>query len=101
MDQDEGTAGHLIHQASAASTSRAADVLSGSSGPSAEGVAKLIFGADIEMVHFDAVRDSNAKGDRLRGLVAVFVGGTGGIGESTARELFARATRPRAYIVGR
>ena len=59
------------------------------------------YGANIELVHIDTVRESNAKGKDLKGLVAVFVGGTGGIGESTAKELFQRTTRPRAYIVGR
>ena len=34
-------------------------------------------------------------------VVAIFVGGTGGIGESTAMELFKRTVRPRIYIVGR
>jgi len=53
------------------------------------------------MVDISTIRETNAKGKQLEGLVAVFVGGTGGIGESTARELFIRSTRPRAYIVGR
>ncbi|KAI6894326.1 hypothetical protein KC318_g14135 [Hortaea werneckii] len=53
------------------------------------------------MVSVEAIRKANAQGKSLDGLVCVFVGGTGGIGESTARELFVRATRPRAVIVGR
>ena len=61
----------------------------------------LVYGANIEMVGINTIRESNAQGKNLTGLVAVFVGGTGGIGESTAKELFQRTTRPRAYIVGR
>lgn len=53
------------------------------------------------MVRIDTVRESNAKCKSLVGLVAVFVGGTGGIGESTAKELFLRTTSPKAYIIGR
>ena len=61
----------------------------------------LVFGANIEMVSLDTIRDSNEQGKKLKGLVAVFVGGTGGIGESTAKEFFKRTTQPRAYIIGR
>ncbi|KAK3714775.1 hypothetical protein LTR37_007509 [Vermiconidia calcicola] len=53
------------------------------------------------MDRISTIRDSNAQCKCLDGLVAVFVGGTGGIGESTATEFFMRTTRPRAYIVGR
>lgn len=53
------------------------------------------------MVRIETVRESNAKGKQIEGLVTVFVGGTGGIGESTAKELFLRSSRPKAYIVGR
>ncbi|CAK4030972.1 Hypothetical predicted protein [Lecanosticta acicola] len=53
------------------------------------------------MVRIDTIRESNAQGAQLQDLVVVFVGGTGGVGESTAKELFIRTTRPRAYIVGR
>ena len=53
------------------------------------------------MVSIDTIRASNAQGKKLRGLVAVFVGGTGGIGESTAKEFFQRTVEPRAYIIGR
>ncbi|KAE9962621.1 hypothetical protein BLS_000107 [Venturia inaequalis] len=35
------------------------------------------------------------------GLVGVFVGGTSGIGESTAREFVRYAVKPRIYLVGR
>jgi short-subunit dehydrogenase len=35
------------------------------------------------------------------GLVGVFVGGTSGIGESTAREFARYAVSPRIYLVGR
>lgn len=53
------------------------------------------------MVKIDTIRESNNKVKDLTDLVTIFVGGTGGIGASTAKELFLRATRPRAYIVGR
>ena len=52
-------------------------------------------------ISIDDIRESNASARSLVGLVVVFVGGTGGIGESTARELFQRTTRPKAYIIGR
>ena len=61
----------------------------------------LEFGASLEKVKIDAVRKSNEQGKSLHDLVAVFVGGTNGIGESTAKEFFLRTTRPKAYIVGR
>lgn len=54
-----------------------------------------------EMMHINTVRESNAQCKDIEGLVTVFVGGTGGIGESTAKELFLRTKRPKAYIVGR
>jgi len=60
-----------------------------------------IFGSNFEMVSIETVRESNAQGKQLTGLVAVFVGGTGGIGECTAKEFFHRTTRPKAYIIGR
>ena len=61
----------------------------------------LIYDANGEMVQIDTIRTSNEQGKHLVDLCAVFVGGTGGIGESTAKELFLRTTRPKAYIVGR
>ena len=53
------------------------------------------------MVRLETVRESNKQGKSLEDVIAVFVGGTGGIGESTAKEFFDRTTRPIAYIVGR
>lgn len=53
------------------------------------------------MVSSESIRASNAQGDRIKDFVAIFVGGTGGIGESTAKELFKRTVRPRIYILGR
>ncbi|KAK4544232.1 hypothetical protein LTR36_004442 [Oleoguttula mirabilis] len=53
------------------------------------------------MVTIDAVRSANVKGKLLGNQVAVFIGGTGGIGESTAKEFFKRTSTPKAYIVGR
>jgi NAD(P)-dependent dehydrogenase (short-subunit alcohol dehydrogenase family) len=64
-------------------------------------VSNLLYGANIEMVKIDAIREANARAKQIGTFVAVFVGGTGGIGESTAKELFARTTRPKAYIIGR
>ena len=61
----------------------------------------LLYGANIEMVRITTVRESNAQARTIDGLVAVFVGGTAGIGECTAKELFLRTTRPKAYIIGR
>lgn len=53
------------------------------------------------MVTIESIRSANAKGKLLQGLVAVFIGGTGGIGEASAKEFFKRTTKPKAYIVGR
>lgn len=61
----------------------------------------LQFGDNFEMVKIESIRESNEQGKQLHDLVAVFVGGTNGIGESTAKEFFLRSTRPKAYIVGR
>ncbi|CZT21671.1 uncharacterized protein RCC_07536 [Ramularia collo-cygni] len=58
-------------------------------------------GANLEMIRVETVRESNEQVKGLEDYVAVFIGGTGGIGESTAKELFIRASRPRAYIIGR
>lgn len=61
----------------------------------------MLDGANVEIVRVEAVRKANAQAKSLNGLVAVFVGGTGGIGESTVKEMFLRTTNPRAIIVGR
>jgi short-subunit dehydrogenase len=55
------------------------------------------------MVSLTEVSIANAKIATLLppGLVAVFVGGTSGIGEFTLKALAKRAVRPRIYIVGR
>lgn len=54
------------------------------------------------MVALDAVRAHNASLKSLApGLVAVFVGGTSGIGLYTARELARNTTSPHIYLVGR
>ncbi|TKA73808.1 hypothetical protein B0A55_05534 [Friedmanniomyces simplex] len=65
------------------------------------GLHKLLYGANIEMVSINSVREANAKAKSIKNLVCVFVGGTGGIGASTALELFRRTTSPKAYIIGR
>lgn len=61
----------------------------------------LIYGANLEMVRVETIRQSNEQAKQLDRLVTVFVGGTGGVGETTAREFFTRTTRPIAYIIGR
>ncbi|KEQ74797.1 hypothetical protein M436DRAFT_42599 [Aureobasidium namibiae CBS 147.97] len=53
------------------------------------------------MVSLETIRASNLKTSNLENLVAVFVGGTHGVAESTVKELFLRTTKPRAYIIGR
>ncbi|KAL3458078.1 hypothetical protein BJX64DRAFT_267402 [Aspergillus heterothallicus] len=54
------------------------------------------------MVSLDAVKQSNsALQDYGPGLVGVFVGGTSGIGESTARSFVKYAISPRVYLIGR
>ncbi|KAF2488395.1 hypothetical protein BU16DRAFT_601069 [Lophium mytilinum] len=55
------------------------------------------------MVSLDIIESSN---DRIKstlpaGLVAVFVGGTNGVGETTVRQFAKHASQPRVYIVGR
>jgi NAD(P)-dependent dehydrogenase (short-subunit alcohol dehydrogenase family) len=55
------------------------------------------------MVSLEIIESSN---DRIRstlqaGLVAVFVGGTNGVGETTVRQFAKYAAQPRVYIVGR
>ncbi|PYI03221.1 short-chain dehydrogenase/reductase [Aspergillus sclerotiicarbonarius CBS 121057] len=55
------------------------------------------------MVSIATVLDSNSGITRLygSGLVGVFVGGTSGIGESTARAFIRNTNASRAYLVGR
>jgi short-subunit dehydrogenase len=55
------------------------------------------------MVHLLDVQSSNAKIQTAlpAGLVAVFVGGTNGIGEAALKEFARSARSPRAYFVGR
>lgn len=55
------------------------------------------------MVHYSTVKSSNASiASSLRsGLVAVFVGGTSGIGKYTLKELARQAKKPRIYVIGR
>lgn len=55
------------------------------------------------MVALTAVRESNARIPNCLpvGLVAVFVGGTSGIGEYTLKEFARRTRRPRIYNIGR
>lgn len=55
------------------------------------------------MVSLEAIVASNS---RIRstlpsGLVAVFVGGTNGVGETTVRQFTKYADQPRVYIIGR
>ncbi|KAK8053326.1 hypothetical protein PG996_012627 [Apiospora saccharicola] len=52
------------------------------------------------MVSFEAIRASNAQISTalLPGLVAVFVGATSGIGETTLKQLAKRAPQPRIYF---
>jgi len=54
------------------------------------------------MVSLSTVRKSNAGLKELGpGLVAVFIGATSGIGETTAREFVRNTVRPTVYLVGR
>lgn len=55
------------------------------------------------MVSLSEVQASNAQiaTSLPPGLVAVFVGATGGIGESTLKEFARNARQPRVYFVGR
>lgn len=54
------------------------------------------------MVALETVRASNAKlRDISPGLVAVFVGATSGIGESTLKQFCRHTIKPRVYFVGR
>lgn len=55
------------------------------------------------MVLLDAVRSSNASiaSALPAGLVAVFVGATNGIGETTLKQFAKHARQPRVYFLGR
>ena len=55
------------------------------------------------MVTLEQMRASNARIPRCLppGLVAVFVGGTSGIGESTMKQFAKHTVRPRIYYIGR
>lgn len=54
------------------------------------------------MVSLEAIRASNARAKSLpAGLVAVFVGGTNGVGETTVRQFANYVPSPRVYIIGR
>ena len=55
------------------------------------------------MVSLDLVESSNTriKSDLPPGLVAVFIGGTNGVGETTVKQFAKHASQPRVYIVGR
>ncbi|KAK7932260.1 hypothetical protein PG985_002972 [Apiospora marii] len=55
------------------------------------------------MVSFEAIRASNAQISTTLppGLVAVFVGATSGIGETTLKQFVKRAPQPRIYFIGR
>jgi short-subunit dehydrogenase len=56
-----------------------------------------------KMVSLETVRASNAafKASAEPGLVAVFVGGTSGLGESLLKTFAANASEPRIILVGR
>lgn len=55
------------------------------------------------MVSLEQIRASNAKvATTLRpGLVAIFVGGTSGIGETSLKQFAKNASKPRIYFIGR
>jgi NADP-dependent 3-hydroxy acid dehydrogenase YdfG len=55
------------------------------------------------MVSIGQIRSSNARiAEYLpAGLVAVFAGGTSGIGESTMKQFARHAVQPRIYFIGR
>ncbi|KAK1816041.1 hypothetical protein LTR12_009544 [Friedmanniomyces endolithicus] len=54
------------------------------------------------MVALNIVAESNARIKHVPSeLVAVFVGATNGVGETTVRQFVKYATRPRVYIIGR
>ncbi|KAK4163339.1 3-keto-steroid reductase [Cladorrhinum sp. PSN259] len=54
------------------------------------------------MVSLQQMQSSNVRINTLApGLVAIFVGGTSGIGEATMKELAKHAVQPRIYFIGR
>ncbi|KAL4733174.1 hypothetical protein BDV11DRAFT_200553 [Aspergillus similis] len=54
------------------------------------------------MVSYDQVKQTNSSLKAYGpGIVGVFVGGTSGIGEATARSFVRNATAPRVYLIGR
>src|SRR5271154_4444678 len=54
------------------------------------------------MVHLSDVHQSNAAlGTQTSSIVAIFAGGTSGIGESTLKALAAHAQDPKVYLIGR
>ncbi|KAL2823202.1 hypothetical protein BDW59DRAFT_100233 [Aspergillus cavernicola] len=54
------------------------------------------------MVSLDTVQQTNSTIKKYGpGLAGVFVGGTSGIGEATARSFVEHATSPRVYLIGR
>ena len=55
------------------------------------------------MVSQELIQSSNnrIKSTLPTGLVAVFVGGTSGVGETTVKQFAKHAVQPRVYIVGR
>jgi NAD(P)-dependent dehydrogenase (short-subunit alcohol dehydrogenase family) len=53
------------------------------------------------MVNLSDVRKSNSALETSSSLVAIFAGGTSGIGEATVKALAANAKDPKVYIIGR
>ena len=53
------------------------------------------------MVNLSDVRKSNSALKTSSSVVAVFAGGTSGIGEATVKALAANAKDPKVYIIGR
>ncbi len=55
------------------------------------------------MVSLQTILTSNAQiaSTLPPGLVAIFIGGTSGIGEATIKKFAQYTTQPRAYIIGR
>src|SRR5271169_2274817 len=53
------------------------------------------------MVKLSVVRESNSALETNSSIVAIFTGGTSGIGEATVKALAANAKDPKVYIIGR